>query len=99
VRSAGAVVDTAIAELHKPGTFGILSRMATRKARHEQEADDFVSHSLIRVKRTASASNSGVNFLRFLRAMNNSSRIFALSGSSTNRGNRHVRATLAKNVM
>ena len=39
----------AIAELHEPGTVGILRRMATRKARHEQEADDFVSHSLIRV--------------------------------------------------
>jgi|SRR5450432_895046 len=39
----------AIAGLHKPGTFGILRRMAMRKARHEQEADDFVSHSLIRV--------------------------------------------------
>src|SRR5450432_1535719 len=39
----------AIAGLHKPGTFGILRRMAMRKARHEQGADDFVSHSLIRV--------------------------------------------------
>ena len=39
----------AITELHKPGMFGILRRMAMRKARHEQEADDFVSHSLIRV--------------------------------------------------
>jgi predicted methyltransferase len=31
-----------------------------------------------------------VNFLRFLRAMNNSSRIFALLGSSTNRGEDHT---------
>ena len=39
----------AIAELHKPGTFDLLRRMAMAKARHEQEADDFVSHSLDRV--------------------------------------------------
>src|ERR1700756_1437763 len=45
-----------------------------------------IDRSPIFVRRTASALNSGVNFLRFLRAMNSSSRIFAPSGLSTEAG-------------
>ena len=39
----------AIAALRRPGVFHLLRRIAMKRARHEQEADDFVSDSLIRV--------------------------------------------------